>query len=94
MSEEKDLWDQIHALKAELGEVKERIVRIEERSVNRDEKISGIAKNVTEMHEFFLQTKGGIKVASAMKGLAWGVGGSFFTFIISNWEWIKKFLRS
>lgn len=80
------LWEAMH-------EIRDRVTRIEERSVNRDEKISGMAGKVDEMHEFFLQSQGGFKTATAMTKYAYGTGGAIFAFVITNWEWIKKLFR-
>ena len=81
-----DLWEAMH-------EIRDRVTRIEERSISRDEKIAGMATNVQEMHTFFVQSQGGFKVASNMTKFAYGFGGVVFTFIISNWEAIKRFFR-
>lgn len=86
MGDNADLWEAMH-------EIRDRVTRIEERSVNRDEKITNMAANVKEMHEFFLQSKGGFKTASAMTKFAYGAGGVLFTFAVSNWEWIKRLFR-
>jgi len=78
-----DLWDAMH-------EVRERVTRIEERSLNRDEKIAGMASKVDELHKFFTQAEGGAQVASTMAKLAYGVGGAIFVFIASNWQAFKR----
>ncbi len=80
------LWEAMH-------EIRDRVTRIEERSVNRDEKIAGMAGKVDEMHTFFVQTQGGLKTATAMSKYAYGIGGVVFTFLVTNWEWIKRFFR-
>lgn len=82
-----DLWEAMH-------EIRDRVTRIEERSISRDEKITGMATNVQEMHTFFVQSQGGFKVASTMTKFAYGAGGVVFTFIISNWEWLKRLFRA
>jgi len=85
------MWSMIH-------DARERLVRIEERSINQDEKIEDVAKDVAsankkidEMHKFFLQAKGGAYVASAMTKAAWSMGGGLAIFAWSNWQAIKKF---
>ena len=80
------LWDAMH-------EIRDRVTRIEERSVNRDEKIANMSKQVGEMHTFFVQSQGGVKVASAMTKYAYGTGGAIFAFAIANWEWLKRLFR-
>ena len=80
------LWEAMH-------EIRDRVTRIEERSISRDEKIAGMATNVQEMHTFFVQSQGGVKVANAMSRYAYGMGGVVFTLIVSNWEAIKRFFR-
>jgi hypothetical protein len=85
-SDNADLWEAMH-------EIRDRVTRIEERSVSRDEKIGGMAGKVDEMHKFFLRTQGGIETASTMTKFAYGIGGVIFTFLISNWEWVKRLLR-
>ena len=80
------LWEALH-------EIRDRVTRIEERSTNRDEKISDMAGKVGEMHTFFVQTQGGLKTATAMTKYAYGIGGVIFTFIVTNWEWLKRLLR-
>lgn len=80
------LWEALH-------EIRDRVTRIEERSTNRDEKIANMSKQVGEMHTFFVQSQGGVKVASAMTKYAYGFGGVVFTFIVTHWESIKRFFR-
>jgi hypothetical protein len=80
------LWEAMH-------EIRDRVTRIEERSISRDEKIAGMATNVQEMHTFFVQSQGGFKVANTMTKFAYGFGGVVFTFAISNWEWVKRLFK-
>ncbi len=83
MGENADLWEAMH-------EIRDRVTRIEERSVNRDERIAEMAGNVKEMHQFFLQSQGGFKTASAMSKFAYGAGGILFTLLASNWQALKR----
>lgn len=82
--------DEIIELRQAMNEIKERVTRIEERSSNRDEKIGAMANKVDEMHQFFLQTQGGAKTASAMAKIAYGAGGVIFAFVFQNWQAIKR----
>lgn len=83
MSDNSELWDAMH-------EIRDRVTRIEERSVNRDEKITGMSKQVNDMHTFFLQSQGGIKTATAMTRFAYGIGGLIFGAVMYNWQAIKR----
>jgi hypothetical protein len=83
MGENADLWDSMH-------EIRDRVTRIEERSVSRDEKIAAMAGKVDEMHKFFLQSQGGFKAASVMTRFAYGAGGVLFTLIAANWQAFKR----
>lgn len=83
MGDNSDLWEAMH-------EIRDRVTRIEERSMNRDEKISGMAGKVDDMHRFFLQSQGGFKTATAMSKFAYGAGGLLFATIAANWQWLKR----
>ena len=80
-----DLWNAMH-------EIRDRVTRIEERSIGRDEKIAAMASNVQDMHEFFLQSKGGFAAATAMTKFAYGFGGIIVALLVSNWQAFKRFI--
>ena len=91
MSDTDSMWSMIH-------DARERLVRIEERSINREEKIEDLARDVAvvnkkidEMHKFFFRAQGGVQAATAMSKAAWTMGGGLAIFVWSNWQAIKKF---